>query len=280
MPNLELKLGERCLPEGSLGKLVETAAFVAEVANLALDDHMAYVGRSAFAHKGGVHVAAMRRCATSYQHIDPALVGNVSRVVVSELSGRGNVMAKAEEYGVALPAGAEARVLGEIKSAEARGFSYEAAEASVALKLRRAAPGHAPPFELVDYRVLCTPAGAEATLKLRVGGVAVHTAAEGDGPVAALDAALRKALEPQLPGVRAVQLHDYKVRILDGRLGTAAVTRVLITFGDGAAAWSTVGAGASIVDASWQALADGIEFGLSTISRGEPDESDDRTASG
>jgi 2-isopropylmalate synthase len=263
IPNLELKLGARCLPAGALAGLADVAAFVAEVANLAPDDHQPYVGRSAFAHKGGVHVAAMRREARSYQHVDPAIVGNRSRVVVSELSGRGNVLSKAEEYGVSVAGGAEARVLAAIKDGEARGFAYEAAEASVALLLRRQAPAYAPPFRLVDWKVLVTPAGAEAVLKLRVGDRVVHTAAEGDGPVRALDAALRKALAPELPQVGGIQLHDYKVRILDGRLGTAAVTRVLITSGDGARTWNTVGASPSILEASWQALSDSFEFGLS-----------------
>jgi len=270
IPNLELKLGERSLPEGSLGELTEVAAFVAEVANLSPADHQPYVGRSAFAHKGGVHVAAMRRSAASYQHIDPGLVGNVSRVVVSELSGRGNLQAKAEEHGIDVEDGADARALGVIKAGEARGFSYEAAEASVALVLRRQAPGYLPPFRVVDWKVLATPAGAEAVLKLRVGERTVHTAAEGDGPVNALDAALRKALAPELPRVGDIQLHDYKVRILDGRLGTAAVTRVLITSGDGTRSWVTVGASPSILEASWQALVDSFEFGLDSVMERAP----------
>jgi len=246
------------------------AAFVAEVANLSPADHQPYVGRSAFAHKGGVHVAAMRRSAASYQHIDPGLVGNVSRVVVSELSGRGNLQAKAEEHGIDVEDGADARALGVIKAGEARGFSYEAAEASVALVLRRQAPGYLPPFRVVDWKVLATPAGAEAVLKLRVGERTVHTAAEGDGPVNALDAALRKALAPELPRVGDIQLHDYKVRILDGRLGTAAVTRVLITSGDGTRSWVTVGASPSILEASWQALVDSFEFGLDSVMERAP----------
>jgi len=277
IPDLELKLGKRCLPEGSLVGITEVAELVAEIANLAPDDQQPYVGRSAFAHKGGVHVAAMRRTAASYQHVDPALVGNVSRVVVSELSGRGNVLAKAEEFGVGIAAGAESRVLGAIKAAEARGFSYEAAEASVALLLRRQEPSYTPPFRLVDWKILATHAGSEAVLKVRVGDRLVHTAADGLGPVSALDAALRKALTPDLPRVAQIQLHDYKVRILDGRLGTAAVTRVLITSGDGVHSWSTVGASASILEASLQALADGFEYGLVQHSA-EPAHIEERTA--
>jgi 2-isopropylmalate synthase len=258
IPDLELKMGLSCLPDGGLARLRDAAGFAAEVANLAPDDHMAYVGRSAFAHKGGVHVAAIRRSPRSYEHIDPTLVGNETRVVVSELSGRGNVLSKAEEHGVALGGGAETGVLEAIKVAEARGWSYEAAEGSVALLLRRRAADYRPPFRLLDYKVLVAPASAEATVKLEVGGRVVHTAAEGVGPVAALDGALRKAL----PQAGKIQLHDYKVRILDGAAGTAAVTRVLITAGDGDQTWSTVGASTNIIEASWLALADAVEYGL------------------
>ncbi|HEY7955975.1 MAG TPA: citramalate synthase [Polyangia bacterium] len=267
MPDLELKLGLRCLPDGALGELYEVAHFVAEVANLQLDEHLAYVGRSAFAHKGGVHVAAMRRAPSSYQHIDPARVGNSSRQVVSELSGRANVLGLAESLGLDLSAGAELEVLGRIKEREARGFSFEAAEASTALLLRRRTGDYQAPFQLVEYRVVAgqvegRSSAAEATIKILVGDRVVHTAAEGNGPVSALDAALRKALEPTYPQVREIQLVDYKVRILDGREGTAATTRVLIDSSDGKSSWSTVGAAASILEASWQALADSIEFGL------------------
>jgi 2-isopropylmalate synthase len=231
------------------------------------------VGRSAFAHKGGVHVAAMRRNTASYQHIDPALVGNESRVVVSELSGRGNVKSKAEELGVDMGEGDDAHVLRDIKAAEARGFSYEAAEGSVALLLRRQDKSYVPPFRIVDWKVLSTPAGSEAMLKVKIGERLVHTAADGHGPVAALDAALRKALTPELPHAAAIQLHDYKVRILDGRLGTAAVTRVLVTSGDGERTFCTVGASASILEASLAALADGFELALApkTLTNDERD---------
>jgi 2-isopropylmalate synthase len=266
--NLELKLGKRCLPEGSLGTLAETSRFVAEVANLPPDDHAPYVGHSAFAHKGGVHVAAMRRNAASYQHIDPKLVGNQCRVVVSELSGRGNVLSKAEELDIDIDAGAETDVLATIKAAEARGFSFEAAEGSVALLIRRQDKDYVPPFRIVDWKVLSTPTGSEAMLKVRVGERLVHTAADGHGPVSALDAALRKALAPELPHAATIQLHDYKVRILDGRLGTAAVTRVLVTSGDGERTFCTVGASASILEASLAALADGFELGLTRGSKG------------
>jgi 2-isopropylmalate synthase len=267
IPNLELKLGRRCLPEGALPRLREVSRFVAEVANLAPDDHMAYVGDSAFAHKGGVHVAAMRRTTASYQHIEPALVGNQCRVVVSELSGRANVLSKAVELGVgALDEEAGSRALERIKAREAEGFSFEAAEASVALLLRRQAANYKPPFSLVDYRVMVGRHGdrtfAEATIKLQMSERVLHTAAEGDGPVHALDAALRKALAPIWPHAAEIELADYKVRILDGSSGTRATTRVLIDWFDGVRRYSTVGASANILEATYQALADGFEYGL------------------
>jgi 2-isopropylmalate synthase len=266
VPNLELKLGRRCLPAGRLAQLYDVAHYVAELANLAPDEHMAYVGRSAFAHKGGVHVAAIRRSRGSYEHIDPAAVGNETRVVVSELSGRGNVLAKAEEHGVDT-GGDVAGVLGDIKRNEARGFSYEAAEASVALMLVRQAPGYAPPWRLIDYVVTVEHRDrrgtfAEATVKVEVGGDVVHTAAEGDGPVSALDRALRKALSPVYPELARIKLDDYKVRILDGGSGTSATTRVLIDSTDGHRHWGTVGASQNIIEASWRALTDAIEYGL------------------
>ena len=268
IPDLELKLGRRCLPEGNLARLYDVAHFVAEVANLAPDEHLAYVGKSAFAHKGGIHVAAMRRTEKSYQHVDPALVGNQMRVVVSELSGRGNLLSKAEEYGVKVGGGEKvAGVLSEIKALEAQGFSFEAAEASVALMLKRQQPGYAPPFELIDFSVNVEHRKgrgifAEATVKVRVDGDILHTAAEGNGPVNALDAALRKALIPRYPALAQFHLADYKVRILDGENGTAATTRVLIDTQNGLKRWSTVGASANIIEASWRALADSVEYGL------------------
>jgi len=270
LPGLELKLGLAALPPGRLAELPEVSRLVAELANLAPDDHMPYVGRSAFAHKGGVHVAAIRRCADSYQHVDPARVGNACRVVISELSGRANLLARADELGIAV-ADAAPDALALIKEREAAGAAFEAADASVALLLRRHAAGYAAPFSLVEYRVLShggdARAAAEATVKLRVDGRVIHTAAEGDGPVHALDAALRKALVPVFPEVAQVALADYKVRILDGSAGTRAVTRVLIDWTDGEHGWSTVGASASILEATWTALADGIEYAITTAAQ-------------
>jgi 2-isopropylmalate synthase len=266
IPNLELKLGKRCLLPGKLAEVSEVSRFVAEVANLAPDPHMAYVGKSAFAHKGGVHVAAMRRNADSYQHVDPELVGNAMRVVVSELSGRGNVLSKAEELGVHVSEGAELETLREIKEAEARGVSYDSAEASVALLLTRKAQDYQPLFRVVDYQVQVGRRGnhgfAEAVVKLEVGTHVLHTAAEGNGPVSALDAALRKALTPVYPALAGIHLADYKVRILDGKDGTGATTRVLLDSRDDHRAWSTVGASPNIIEASVDALVDSIEYGL------------------
>jgi 2-isopropylmalate synthase len=267
IPGLELKLGMRCLPDGQLAGLSELSHVVAELANLAPDDHQPYVGKSAFAHKGGVHVSAMRRNADSYQHVAPERVGNLSRVVVSELSGRANLASKAEEYGLDVAEGAHARVLAEVKEGEARGLSYEAAEASVALLFRRQAVNYEPPFRLLEYRVMTghherLGDWAEATIKIAVGGNVIHAVAEGNGPVHALDGALRKALAPAYPEVHQIRLADYRVRILDSLSATAATTRVLIDSSDGARRWSTVGAGTDILAASWAALADSFEFGL------------------
>jgi 2-isopropylmalate synthase len=267
IPNLELKLGFRVLEPGRLALINELSHFVAEVANLAPDAHMAYVGRSAFAHKGGVHVAALRRNPDSYQHVTPELVGNTMRVVVSELSGRGNVLAKAEELGVEVSAGTELEALREIKEAENRGLSYEGAEASIALLLQRKADDYVPLFQVIDYQVQVgkrrgTETFAEAVVKVQVGKSTLHTAAEGNGPVSALDGALRKALAPSYPAVNEIHLADYKVRILDGTEGTEAITRVLIDSQDAHRSWSTVGASANIIEASMHALVDSIEYGL------------------
>jgi 2-isopropylmalate synthase len=267
IPNLELKLGFRVLEPGRLKEITELSHFVAEVANLAPDAHLAYVGRSAFAHKGGLHVAAMRRNPDSYQHVAPELVGNVMRVVVSELSGRGNVLAKAEELGLQVSAGTELEALREIKEAEARGLSYEGAEASIALLLQRKAPDYVPLFQVIDYQIQSgkrrgTETFAEAVVKVQVGKHTLHTAAEGNGPVSALDGALRKALAPSYPAVNEIHLADYKVRILDGTEGTEAITRVLIDSQDAHRSWSTVGASSNIIEASMHALVDSIEYGL------------------
>jgi 2-isopropylmalate synthase len=267
IPDLELKMGYRCLPEGSLRHLAFVSRTVAEIANLAPDDHLAYVGKSAFAHKGGIHVAAIRRNVDSYQHIDPSLVGNQMRVLVSDLSGQGNVLSKAEEFGLDVSQAEAVKVLDEIKKLESQGFVFEGAEASVAIRLHRARPDYQPIFSLIDFTVIVEDRRgrgclAEAMVKIEIDGEVEHTAAEGNGPVNALDMALRKALMPRYPQIADFQLADYKVRILDGNNGTGAVTRVLIDTQNGTRRWSTVGAGANIIRASWLALVDSVEYGL------------------
>ena len=263
---LQLKLGCRVLSDESLRRLTEISQFVAAVANQHPDPHAPYVGRSAFAHKGGIHVAAIAKVPDSYQHVDPAAVGNVARVVVSEVAGRRNVRLRAEALG--LDAGEqEGAVLQQIKELEHRGFQFEGAEGSFEMLLRRAAPGYRAPFELEDFTVIIEKRGgdgirAQATVRIRVGDEMMHTAAEGDGPVNALDRAVRKALLPHYPALAEVHLVDYKVRIVDQHLGTAALPRVIIESARGAERWSTVGCSENIIEASWLALCDGLELAL------------------
>jgi 2-isopropylmalate synthase len=268
IPNLELKMGLAALPPGRLTAITRVARAVASIANQRLYRQAAYVGRSAFAHKGGIHVSAMRRNPVSYQHVDPALVGNHSRVLVSELSGQGNLLSKAEEIGIARQAIEDLpEVLQTIKQLEHKGFTFEGAEASVELLLHRARADYCPPFEMLDFMVVVEHREgrglfAEATIKIRVGDQIFHTVAEGNGPVNALDAALRKALLPTHPHLARFDLADYKVHILDGDHGTAATTRVMIDMQNEVRRWSTVGASTNIIEASWLALADAVEYGL------------------
>jgi 2-isopropylmalate synthase len=264
--NLQLKQGYQCVAPEQLRRLSEVSHFVAAIANINPDTHAPYVGRSAFAHKGGIHVAAIAKVAASYQHIEPELVGNELRVVVSELAGRGNVRMRAESLGLTLN-GNERVVLQRIKELESSGFQFEAAEGSFEMLVRRASPDYTPPFELLDFTVIVEKRGgndmmSQATVKLRVGGEVMHTAAEGDGPVNALDQAIRKALLPHYPELAAVHLVDYKVRIVDEHLGTAAKPRVLIESARGDERWSTVGCSENIIEASWQALWDSLELPL------------------
>jgi 2-isopropylmalate synthase len=213
-------------------------------------------------------VNALLKCEDSYQHMDPALVGNRMRVVVSELSGRSNIAYKVQEYGLEMADGPESRqVLERIKELESQGFQFEGAEGSVELLIRRSKPDYEAPFELLDFHVLVREShngnmAAEATVKVRVGDQVMHTAADGNGPVNALDAAARKALVPFYPQLADVRLTDYKVRILDGEAGTAAQTRVLIDSASGHHSWSTVGSSTNIIEASWQALVDSLEYAL------------------
>lgn len=276
VPGLKLKLGIDCITDDQMAKLTEVSHYVAELANLAPASHLPYVGASAFTHKAGYHVSGLMKWEESYQHISPQLVGNRPKVVISELSGKRNIMYRAKELGVALPPkGKEARqILEQIKLLESRGFQYEGADASFELLLHRAQSEYQPPFELVDFMVLVerhrrVPSGggepellSEATVKVKVGGRGIHTAAEGNGPVNALDRALRKALLEFYPALTAVELVDYKVRILEESAGTASQVRVLIEFTDGQEQWRTVGSSTNIIEASWLALADSLEYWL------------------
>jgi 2-isopropylmalate synthase len=267
IPTLQLKLGIHCLEDEQLARLTELSRFASEAANLAPNARQPYVGASAFAHKGGIHVAAVMKVEHSYQHIDPTLVGNERRVLVSELSGRGNLVYKAQEFGVDASKEEVQQVLAQVKELENRGFYFEGAEASVALMLHRLKAGYRRPFELVDFMVVVEHRQgrgifAEASVKVKVGDEIMHTAAEGNGPVNALDKALRKALIPHYPRLAEVYLADYKVRILDGDAATAATTRVIIETRNGHGSWSTVGSSPNIIDSSWQALADSMEYAL------------------
>jgi len=264
--NLVLKLGMDALPKASLARSSDLSRTIAEIANVALPLQQPFVGYGAFAHKGGQHVAAVLKHADSYQHIDPSLVGNSPHVLVSELSGRGNILAKAREFGLELDRDDPQTkwLVQHLKELEHRGYSYEAADASFEMLMRRLRPGYDAPWTVADFTTLVRKDGgsvhAEATVKVEVAGKVYHTAASGNGPVNALDAALRKALSPKFPALRGVSLHDYKVRILDGAAGTAATTRVLVESGKGSKRWTTVGCSSNIIEASLAALLDSFEY--------------------
>ena len=270
IPALVLKLGLECVPVAHLKELRDLSRFVSELANRKPWPAQPYVGDSAFAHKGGMHVSAVLKHPETYEHVDPEAVGNRRRVLVSELSGVSNIVWKAREYGLDLDRSTpeSRRILEQLKALEDQGFQFEGAEASFELLMERALGRHRPYFELLAYRVIVEEQGgdgepvAEATVRLRVKGILEHTAASGNGPVNALDHALRKALEEFYPNLRELRLLDYKVRILDESKGTAAKTRVLITSGDGEETWGTVGVADNIIEASWQALVDSVEYKL------------------
>lgn len=266
IPNLELKMGLASIGREKLLRLRETARFVSELANLAHDSRAAFIGDSAFAHKGGVHVSAVERNPETYEHIKPELVGNRRRILVSDLAGRSNLIAKARDLGLEL--NDEQEVLDELKRLEHGGYEFEAAEASFELLVRKQRGVHQPYFELLGFRVIDEHRGSlmpmsEATVKVRVDGRDEHTAASGTGPVNALDHALRRALEKFYPSLADVRLVDYKVRVITGNLsGTASLVRVLIISSDGSGEWGTVGVSANIVEASWRALVDSVEYKL------------------
>mgnify|MGYP000016331875 CR=1 FL=1 len=264
--NTHLKLGYSGIAQSQIQRLSAVSHIVADICNLNPDHHAPFVGRSAFAHKGGIHAQAVAKFADSYQHIDPTLVGNEMRIVVSELSGRNNIRMRAEHLGLDID-GNERVILQKIKELEQQGLQFEAAEGSFEMLIRRNAPGYVAPFELLDFTVIVDAKNdhdirSQAMVKLRVKGHDMHTAAEGDGPVNALDQAIRKALAPFYPQIANVALVDYKVRIVDEHLGTAARPRVLIESARGETRWTTVGCSENILTASWQALWDALELPL------------------
>jgi 2-isopropylmalate synthase len=270
LANLALKTDHALVPAGGgqLEGLTDLSRSVAEIANVTPNDYQPYVGRSAFAHKGGVHGAAVAKVERSYQHVEPGAIGNTGRLVVSELGGRANTSIRARQLGLELEGVVDPRELSLlIKQLESEGLAFEGAEASFELLIRRHAADYAAPFRIVDYTCLVEQRGgrellAEATVKVEVAGETLHTAADGNGPVNALDAALRKALRAFYPAIDDVHLVDYKVRILDGDAATAAKTRVIIDSQDGARTWSTMGSDTNIIAASAAALADSLEYAI------------------
>ncbi|HRC62884.1 MAG TPA: citramalate synthase [Dehalococcoidia bacterium] len=279
--NLKLKLGIDVVSDEQLARLTEVSNFASELANLAPNPQQPYVGSSAFAHKAGLHVAAITKSAGSYTHVDPLAVGNTERILVSELAGRRNVLEKLREQGVGIElTDAQAReVLERVKAQEARGYQFESAEASFELLVRRSLDGYVAPFGLEDFLIVerrrhldanaaVAPDGpasdsemqAEAMVKVRVGERLTQTAADGNGPVSALDAAVRRALSESYPALEKVHLTDYKVRIINSGGGADAAVRVLIESGDGLHIWRTVGASTDVIEASWLALQDAYEY--------------------
>ena len=270
--NLKLKLGIEVVSDEQLARLTELAHFASELANLAPNAQQPYVGTSAFAHKAGLHVAAITKSAGSYTHVDPARVGNVERVLVSELSGRRNIIAKLSEQAadIVLTDAEASALVDRVKEQEARGFQYEGAEASFELLVRRSLDGYVAPFDLEDFLIVQrrrhlrgdeeNEMQAEAMVKVRVGETLTQTAADGNGPVSALDGAVRRGLLESFPELEHVHLVDYKVRIINPDGGSDAAVRVLIESSDGAHLWRTVGASTDVVEASWLALQDAYEY--------------------
>jgi len=268
IPCIALKMKKTCVPEKSLPKLKELSQFVDEIANLRHNPRQPWVGHAAFAHKGGTHVNAVQKISASYEHIDPSLVGNQRTVLVSDLSGRSNIVMKAQELGFKLTNDTPElkQILHRVKELENQGYEFEAAEASLALRIQEALGKRKLPFKVDAYHVSMrrdsSKSVCEATVRVRVGEETAHTVAEGDGPVNALDGALRHALVKFFPKLKSVELTDYKVRIINGKTGTAAKTRVLIESTDGKRDWGTVGVSENIIEASLQALVDSMEYAL------------------
>jgi 2-isopropylmalate synthase len=273
IPNLQLKLGMQCLPEGRLERLTSVSKHIAEVLNRPLNPQAPYVGMSAFAHKAGLHVSAIKRAKDAYEHIDPELVGNGTRFVVSEMAGRATMEIKAQELGLAMDGPAVNQVIDDLTRLEHEGYHFEAADASLELLMRRSSGWEQHFFRVESMRVITDelPSGdftTEATVKVWVGEGDPATAqrhvftAEGNGPVNAIDTALRNALRVSFPELDRVHLTDYKVRILDGATATGAITRVLIDFSNGERTWTTIGVSSNIIEASWRALEEGLVYGL------------------
>ncbi len=277
IPALVLKMGDECVTRDQLKLLTETSHFVAEIANISPNPHQPYVGTSAFAHKGGVHASAAARLPDAYEHIDPVRVGNLARVVVSELAGRASLTMKAKEMGIELTGERAAETLDAIKELEYSGYSFEAADASLEMLLKKRLGSYESLFTLESFRVIAEKREdgrvmTEATIKVHVGGHRYIATAEGNGPVNALDKALRIAIGRFYPALADMKLADFKVRVLDENKGTGAVTRVLIESADHEKTWGTVGVSENIIEASWEALVDSVEYGLSHASGdGPPD---------
>jgi 2-isopropylmalate synthase len=267
VPALQLKLHLDCLPPGHLRNLTETAHLIDEIANVTPNPNQPYVGKNAFAHKGGMHVAGIRQDARTFEHVDPALVGNDRELLISELSGKGTVQARAGETGVELSETAAAEVVERVKQLESRGYQFEAADGSFDLLIRRATGDYEPLFTLEAWRVIVEKredgkVQTEATIKIWVRGERYLRTAEGNGPVNALDSALRSAIGEQYPHLRDIELVNFKVRILDEKKGTGAVTRVLLDASDGTDTWGSIGVSENVIEASWDALVDSLEAGM------------------
>jgi len=265
IPNLSLKLNIRTIPSERLERLTPVSHHIAELVNIAPNPQQPYVGAAAFAHKAGLHTSAIARRRDAYEHINPDAVGNGTRFVVSEMAGRSTLAMKAEELGLELDSDALGRVLDTLKDLEHRGYHFEVADGSLELLLRRATGWEQEFFELESFRVISDHEArhmTEATVKVRIDGARVLSTAEGNGPVNALDTALRQAIGAHYPGLAGIHLTDYRVRVLDSGRGTGAVTRVLIDTTDGERTWTTIGVSENIIDASWQALFDSIVYGL------------------
>lgn len=269
IPNLQIKMGMECIKKKQLARLTEVSRYVAELANLPHDERQPFVGNSSFAHKGGIHVSAVKKDPRTYEHILPELVGNHRRILVSELAGRSNILYKAKEYGLDLEKKTPqtVKVLKDLKRLEDEGYQFEGAEGSFELLMKKALGKYKSLFDLEGFRVTVEKRkdgtlNCEATIKVKVEGIEEHTAAEGNGPINALDNALRKALEEFYPSLKNVRLTDYKVRVLDVKAGTAAPVRVLVEARDKKERWGTVGVSTNIIEASWQALVDSLEYKL------------------